>query len=278
MEFEKEFWWEDWVWKEHILPAWYNPKDKIKYAEENLGFKLFYGEYEPQEGEYHQLTGSRPLWMYVGELEKLEDIPRLIDVLLRGDGISRLRAMSCLEGIANDNEEYLRIVKAWSEAQDQIELLENKASCAYLQDDTQYQSIQDYAKSIWWRNDPEIDDFERDRRDKLTNIHTRKKRTKKQILNDAKIAKRKPNELDILFPWIPQEGEEEAADQAYADQKVVQTQFDWTPKTPTRPIMSPQRPKPLTPPSMIPPAKPAISSPPLANSRPKLPPSPMKKR
>lgn len=265
MELQREYWWEEWIWKEHILPAWFDTKNKMKVDEQNLGYQFFYND--------------KPLWMYTGELETLLDIDRLLDVLLRGDAISRLKAMIALEQIDDENPQFLDIIHVWDKAESEDDLVDQGASLAYLPwitkpvkeltinvNETQFDALREYARAVWWRLDPSIDDETRYERDKLASIHTAKRKSKKkqiQAMAAIKKPKREPTELDLLFPWIPMEGEEEAAiKEAYSSQESIQQQFEWSPKPPTKPISSPSsptsKPKPYVPISM--PAKP-ISSP-----------------
>lgn len=258
MERQYEYWWEEWVWKEHIIPSWFDTKNKIRVDEMNLGYQFFYND--------------MPLWMYVGELATLEHKERLIDVLLRGDAVSRLKAFVSLEQIADEDPQFLSILHAWNDAECEDDVVDNGASLAYLPrmtqtvkeliiniHETQFTALKDYAKAVWWRLDPEIDEDTRVYREELSGKFTAKRKSRKKQLQAMAIkkTKREPTELDLLFPWIPMEDEEEAAiEEAYSSQSGIQQQFEWSPKPPTKPtkpISSPaSKPKMPIPISIVP--------------------------
>lgn len=263
---QNTYWWEEWVWKEHIIPSWFDTKNKVKIDEQNLGYQFFYND--------------KPLWMYIGELETLEYKERLLDVLMRGDAISRLKAMVSLEQIADEDPYFLDILHIWNDAECEDDLVDNGASLAFLPrltqivkelvicvNETQFLALQDYAKAIWWRLDPSIDEDTRVYREELSGKFTAKRKSRKKQLQAMAIkkTKREPTELDLLFPWIPIEDEDIVVEEAG-----IQQQFDWSPKPPTKPIKPA---KPISSPSNkpksidVPISKPTISTP-------RLPPTP----
>ena len=197
--------------------------------------QFVYTYFDPQKGQ----DVTQPLWMYAWRASLENNVPYLLDILMRGDYFSRLVTVNALALIDYSEKDYINILLHWRHAESMTDVI--PVSPTLLSRDVEFKALKMACSNALWRIHTDDDEQKRQ-------IDAFKKPKKGQtvfansIVAEPEVEELTPNQIKIrheMLLWFKDFDPTSLAmfEAQYLNKPLPKKEVDKTPKEPEQLVM-----------------------------------------